>query len=226
MKKLVSFVLLACFCLGLAACGSSSKVSATADSSSSSPVASSSAADPSAVPEGSAAPAPVSTPEPTPAAPDLQPLVDSLNEEEAAQRTEDDPAVGVFEVATAANTINYKFAMSIFQYVIMMAEYGDAESLNAYNRLLDSLPGLENSLENALRETVPDINVDVLLMVDEYSGEVAALVHGGSIIYDLVNGVGTAPTDVEPILVLEELPPEVQAQLAEYAGLTSGEPAA
>lgn len=226
MKKLVSFVLLACFCLGLAACGSSAKVSAAnSDASSSSPAASS-VADSSATPEVSAAPAPVPTPEPTPDGMDLQPLVDSLNEEEVAQRTEDDPSVGVFEVAEAANTINYKFAMSIFQYVILMAEAGDSESMNAYNRLLDSLPALENSLENALRESVPEINVDVLLMVDEYSSEVAAVIHNGSIIYDLVNGVGTAPADVTPILVLEDLPPEVQAQLEEYANALSGEPAA
>ena len=104
-----------------------------------------------------------------------------------------------------------------------MAEMGDAESLNAYNRLVDSLPPLEGSLENALRESIPDINVDVLLMVDEYSDEVAALVHNGQIIYDRVNGVGTAPKGITPILEPEELPADFQAKLDEYKdSLASG----
>lgn len=220
MKKMICFVLLMCFCLSMAACGASNNASAASDKSSASPAAS--AVAPSAAPtDAPAAP----TPAPTPEVSDLQPIVDSLNTEEVAQRTEDDPSIGVFEVAKAPNTINYKFAMNIFQYVIMMAEIGDAESLNAYNRLLDSLPALENSLENALRESVPELNVDVLLMVDEYSDEVTAVVHDGQIIYDLVNGVGTAPEGITPILEIEELPPEVQEKLNEMlSGETSEAP--
>lgn len=220
MKKMICFVLLMCFCLSMAACGASNNASAASDKSSASPAAS--AVAPSAAPtDAPAAP----TPAPTPEVSDLQPIVDSLNTEEVAQRTEDDPSIGVFEVAKAPNTINYKFAMNIFQYVIMMAEIGDAESLNAYNRLLDSLPALENSLENALRESVPELNVDVLLMVDEYSDEVTAVVHDGQIIYDLVNGVGTAPEGITPILEPEELSPEVQEKLNEMlSGETSEAP--
>ena len=224
MKKMICFVLLMCFCLSMAACGASNNASAASDKSSASPAAS--AVAPSAAPTDAAAPsdAPAApTPAPTPEVSDLQPIVDSLNAEEVAQRTEDDPSIGVFEVAKAPNTINYKFAMNIFQYVIMMAEIGDAESLNAYNRLLDSLPALENSLENALRESVPELNVDVLLMVDEYSDEVTAVVHDGQIIYDLVNGVGTAPEGITPILEPEELPPVVQEKLNE---MLSGESSA
>lgn len=220
MKKMICFVLLMCFCLSMAACGASNNASAASDKSSASPAAS--AVAPSAAPtDAPAAP----TPAPTPEVSDLQPIVDSLNAEEVAQRTEDDPSIGVFEVAKAPNTINYKFAMNIFRYVIMMAEIGDAESLNAYNRLLDSLPALENSLENALRESVPELNVDVLLMVDEYSDEVTAVIHDGQIIYDLVNGVGTAPEGITPILEIEELPPEVQEKLNEMlSGETSEAP--
>jgi len=202
MKRIVSLLLVLCFCVGLVACGKSSASSA-------SPNASAPAAA-----EAPAAPEAVPTPTPTPFS--LQPLVDDLNAEEAAQRTEDDPSVGVFEVASAENTINYKFAMHIFQYVIMMAQAGDAENLNAYNRLLDSLPALEASLENALRESQPDLNVVIYLMSDEYSDVVAAVVENGEIVYDYVNGVGTAPTGITPILESEELPPEVQARLDEF----------
>ena len=233
MKKMICFVLLMCFCLSMAACGASNNASAASDKSSASPVASevapsaapTDAAAPSAAPAApSAAPA-APTPSPVPVVSELQSIVDSLNEEEVAQRTEDDPSIGVFEVAKAPNTINYKFAMNIFQYVILMAEMGDAESLNAYNRLVDSLPPLEGSLENALRESIPDINVDVLLMVDEYSDEVAALVHNGQIIYDRVNGVGTAPEGITSILKAEDLPPEVQEKLNEMlSGETSAAP--
>ena len=221
MKKMICFVLLMCFCMSMAACGASNNASAASDKSSASPVASEVA--PSAAPTDAAAPsaAPAApTPSPVPVVSELQSIVDSLNEEEVAQRTEDDPSIGVFEVAKAPNTINYKFAMNIFQYVILMAEMGDAESLNAYNRLVDSLPPLEGSLENALRESIPDINVDVLLMVDEYSDEVAALVHNGQIIYDRVNGVGTAPEGITSILKAEDLPPEVQEKINE---MLSGE---
>ena len=220
MKKMICFVLLMCFCLSMAACGASNNASAASDKSSASPAAS--AVAPSAAPTDTPA---APTPAPTPEVSELQSIVDSLNAEEVAQRTEDDPSIGVFEVAKAPNTINYKFAMNIFQYVIMMAEIGDAESLNAYNRLLDSLPALENSLENALRESVPELNVDVLLMVDEYSDEVTAVVHNGQIVYDLVNGVGTAPEGITPILEPEELPPEVQEKLNEMlSGETSAAP--
>ena len=208
MKRIVSLLLVLCFCFGLAACGKSSASSASPSASSASPSA---AAAPSATPAATAEP----TPEPTPTPVNLQPLVDDLNAEEAAQRTADDPSVGVFEVADAENTINYKFAMSIFQYVILMAQTGDAENLNAYNRLLDSLPQLEASLENALRESQPDLNVVVYLMSDEYSDEVAAVVENGEIIYDLVNGVGTAPKGITPILEVAELPADVQAKLDE-----------
>lgn len=206
MKKIVSLILVLCFCFGLAACGKSS--------SSASPSAA--AATPAAA-ENTAAAAPAeATPAPTPTPINLQPLVDDLNKEEVAQRTEDDPSVGVFEVSEAENTINYKFAMHIFQYVIMMAQAGDAENLNAYNRLLDSLPALENSLENALHESNPGLHVVVLLMTDEYSDEVAAVVEDGEIVYDLVNGIGTAPAGVTPILEAAELTPEMQEQLDEF----------
>ena len=211
MKRIVSLLLVLCFCVGLAACGKSSAASASPSAA--------------AAPTASAAPAaaPESTPAPAPTPVNLQPLVDDLNAEEVAQRTEDDPSVGVFEVASEENTINYKFAMHIFQYVIMMAQAGDAENLNAYNRLLDSLPGLEVSLENALRESQPDLNVVVYLMSDEYSDEVAAVVENGEIIYDLVNGVGTAPKGITPILESEELPADVQAKLDEFKdSLASG----
>jgi len=235
MKKYVSILLVLCLSLGLAACGASNKASAATPATAAAPAPSAEAA-----PASSAVPAPEATPaapaaevasaapapEATPDVSSLQPLVDSLNEEEIAQRTEDDPSMGVFEVGKEENTIIYKFAMHIFQYVIMMAESGDAENLNAYNRLLDSLPALENSLENALRESQPDLKVIVYLMTDEFSKEVAAVVENGEIIFDLVNGIGTAPTDVEPIVVMEDLPPEVQEQLDGFKNAITSEAAA
>ena len=210
MKRIVSLLLVLCFCFGLAACGKSS--ASTASTTAAAPAATAPAAAP-------AEP----TPAPTPEVVSLQPLVDELNAEEVAQRTEDDPSVGVFEVGKEENTIYYKFAMSIFQYVIMMAQGGDMENLNAYNRLLDSLPPLENSLENALRESRPDLNVVIYLMADEYSDKVAAVVENGEIVYDLVNAIGTAPVGVTPILKMEELPPELQAQIEGLTGSADAE---
>ena len=209
MKRIVSLFLVLCFCFGLVACGKS------ASPSSASPSAASDNASPAAAPAAAAAAPAEPTPAPAPAKPSMQSLVDDLNAEEVAQRTEDDPSVGVFEVGSGENTIVYKFAMEIFRYVILMAQTGDQENLNAYNRLLESLPGLENSLENALHSSAPDVNVIVYLMMDEYSSDVTAVVDNGEITYDLVNGVGTAPAGVQPILDAGEIPPEVQAQIDE-----------
>ena len=229
MKKTISILLVLCLSLGLAACGAANKAAAETPvltaAASAAPAATEAPAAPAAS-ETPAAPAASAAPEATPPASPLQMLVDSLNEEEIAQRTEDDPSIGVFELGSEENTIVYKFAMHIFQYVIMMAQAGDAENMNAYNRLLDSLPALENSLENALRESQPDLKVVVYLMTDEYSEEVTAVVENGEIIYDLVNGIGTVPKGVTPILVPEELPPEVQEQLDELKTALSGGTAA
>ena len=212
MKKHVALILAICFCFSLAACGASAASSA--------PTPAPAAEQPASTP----APTPAPTAEPAPESLDLQPLVDSLNEEEVSQRTDDDPSIGVFELGKDKNTIVYKFAMHIFQYVIMMAEAGDAENMNAYNRLIESLPSLEVSLENALRESTPEVDVLVIMMTDEYSDEATAVVDNGEIIYDKVNAVGDAPTGITPILEAEELPPEVQAQLDEFENaLTSGD---
>ena len=209
MKRIVSLFLVLCFCFGLAACGKSAAPSSASPSAD----AAAPAAAPAAAADAPAAAPAEPAPAPAPAKPDMQTIVADLNAEEVAQRTADDPSVGVFEVGSGENTIIYKFAMEIFQYVIMMAQGGDAESMNAYNRLLDSLPGLENSLENALHESFPEVNVVVYLMTDEFSTDVTAVVDNGEIIYDLVNGIGTAPTGVQPIMEMEEMPPEIQAQL-------------
>jgi len=223
MKKTISILLVLCLSLGLAACGAANKAAAETPVLTAAASAAPAATETPAASETPAAPAASAAPEATPPASPLQMLVDSLNEEEIAQRTEDDPSIGVFELGSEENTIVYKFAMHIFQYVIMMAQAGDAENMNAYNRLLDSLPALENSLENALRESQPDLKVIVYLMTDEFSEEVTAVVENGEIVYDLVNGIGTAPTGVTPILVTEELPPEVQEQLDELKNaLSSG----
>lgn len=212
MKKIVSLLLVLCFCFGLAACGKSAKDNA--------PSASAPAAAPAEAP--SEAPAAEAAPALAPEKTDLQQLVDELNAEEVAQRTDDDPSIGVFEVGKQENTIVYKFAMHIFQYVIMMAQGGDAENLNAYNRLLDSMPSLQVSLESALRESNPDVHVVVYLMTNEYSDEATAVIENGEITYDLVNGIGTAPVDATAVLTPEELPPEVQNQLEEFAGSLNG----
>ena len=211
MKKFVSIFLLLCVCFGLAACGSSGN-----DASASNTKASSASPSASSASE-SAAPAPTPTPTPTPVPTidpvHLQEVVNSLNVEEIAQRKESDPSMGIFEVSQADNTLNYKISMQVFEYVITMAQQGDEESLNAYNRLLDSLPAVGKSLEDAMQKTLPGVHVDVILMFDEYTPDVAAVIHDGSIIYDVVNGVGTAPADVKPIVNVEELPPELQAKI-------------
>ena len=213
MKKNLVLVLILCLCFCLTACGAAAS-GTPAQAPAATPAAASEAA-PTAAPfrkyvqsRGMAA---------ATAAPQVnyQELVDSLNVEEVAQHTEDDPSVGVFELGKEPNTIVYKFAMHIFQYVILMAESGDQENLNAYNRMIESLPELENSLENALRESFPELNIQVYMMVDEYSGDVTAVVDEGEIIFDGVNGVGTKPLDVKPILTLDDLTPEEQAMLEE-----------
>ena len=209
MKRIVSLLLVLCFCVGLAACGKSSA---------SSPSPSASSASPSAAAAPSATPAPTAEPkaEPTPVPFSIQELVDALNAEELAQRTEEDPYIAVFEVAAEANTINYKLAMDYFQYVISTAIGGEAEFIDAYNRILTSIPPIENSLESMIHETQPDLNVVVIVMNDSFSTEVAAVIDNGEIIYDVVNGVGTAPKDITPIIVPKELSPEMQAELDEF----------
>ena len=209
MKKIVSLLLVLCFCVGLAACGKSSAASASPSASSASPSAASAPAS---------SPAPTAEPkaEPTPVPFSIQELVDALNAEELAQRTEEDPYIAVFEVAAEANTINYKLAMDYFQYVISTAIGGEAEFIDAYNRILTSIPPIENSLESMIRETQPDLNVVVIVMNDSFSTEVAAVIDNGEIIYDVVNGVGTAPKDITPIIVPKELSPEMQAELDEF----------
>lgn len=208
MKKIVSLLLVFCFCIGLAACGKSDSASAS-PSSDASPATPAESAAPTAEPQ----PSPAATAEPV----NIQELVDALNAEELAQRTEDDPYIAVFEVAKEPNTINYKLAMDYFQYVISTAATGDAEFIDAYNRILNSIPPIENSLEGMIRETSPELNVVVLVMYDELSSEVAAVVDNGGIVYDVVNGVGTAPTDIASIIVPEELPEELKQQLEEFA---------
>ena len=209
MKKIVSLLLVLCFCVGLAACGKSSAASASPSASSASPSAASAPAS---------SPAPTAEPkaEPTPVPFSIQELVDALNAEELAQRTEEDPYIAVFEVAAEANTINYKLAMDYFQYVISTAIGGEAEFIDAYNRILTSIPPIENSLESMIHETKPELNVVVIVMNDSFSTEVAAVIDNGEIIYDVVNGVGTAPKDITPIIVPKELSPEMQAELDEF----------
>ena len=91
-----------------------------------------------------------------------------------------------------------------------MAQQGDAEAMTAYNRLVESLPGLEDTLENALRESDPGVNIKVMLMFNEYSENVIVVAEDGEIIYDQVNGVGTAPTGVTTIVEVGEVPSEMQ----------------
>lgn len=208
MKRIVSLLLVLCFCVGLAACGKSnaSSVSPSADAS---PATPSGTAAPSAQPTAAAAP----SPEPV----SIQELVDALNAEELAQRTADDPYIAVFEVAKEPNTIHYKLAMDYFQYVISTAMTGEAEFVDAYNRILNSIPPIENSLEGMIHETSPELNVVVIVMYDQLSSNVAAVIDNGGIIYDVVNGVGTEPTGLAPIVEPEELPDDVKQQLEEYA---------
>lgn len=208
MKRIVSLLLVLCFCVGLAACGKSnaSSVSPSADAS---PATPSGTAAPSAQPTAAAAP----SPEPV----NIQELVDALNAEELAQRTADDPYIAVFEVAKEPNTIHYKLAMDYFQYVITTAMTGEAEFVDAYNRILNSIPPIENSLEGMIHETSPELNVVVIVMYDQLSSNAAAVIDNGGIIYDVVNGVGTEPTGLAPIVEPEELPDDVKQQLEEYA---------
>ena len=220
MKKTVSILLVLCFCLGFAACGASANASSTTPATDS-PAASAAPSAPAAsdAPAASAAPAAATAS----AAPSMQSVVDSLNEEELAQRTEEDPSVGVFELGEDENTIIYKLAMDYFQYVIIMAQNDNTESLNAYNRILDILPNMWGSLEKTLSEAYPGLKVKVYLMEDAYSSDVAAVVENGEIVYDIVNGVGTAPKDVKPIIQPEDLPPELQAELDELKNSLNGE---
>ncbi len=221
MKRIVSLLLVFCFCFGLAACGKSSASSASAAPSASSASPSANAASPKPAEPTVSSPEPAA--EPTPVPFNIQDLVDALNAEELAQRTEEDPYIAVFEVAQEANTINYKLAMDYFQYVISTAIAGDAEFIDAYNRILTSIPPIENSLESMIHETQPDVNVVVLVMYDSFSDEVAAVINNGGIDYDVVNGVGTAPKGITPIIAPEELPEEVKSQIDELKNVLEKE---
>ena len=112
--------------------------------------------------------------------------------------------------------------MDYFQYVISTAITGEAEFVDAYNRILNSIPPIENSLEGMIRETSPELNVVVIVMYDQLSSNAAAVIDNGGIIYDVVNGIGTAPAELTPIVVPEELPEDVQQQLDEYAASLNG----
>ena len=210
MKKKVSIMLVLCICFCLAACGAAASNNAAAPT-----------AQPAAAETLAAAETPAASPDTAvPAAAEmssnqaeLQSMVDSLNAEENAHRTPDDPSVGIFELGKEPNTIIYKLSMQYFQYVVMMAQAGDQEHMNAYNRTVEYLPPVEVNLENALRESMPELNVLVYMMEDEYSSKVIAVVDNGEIVYDSVNGVGTAPEDVTPIVLLEDLPPEAREQI-------------
>ena len=201
-KSVLVLVLILCFCL--TACGAAASGTASVST---------------ATPEAAVAPAAAPTAQTAVksevAQYNLQELVDSLNEEEVAQHTDDDPSLGVFELGTEPNTIIYKFSMHIFRYVIMMAEKGDQENMSAYNRMIESLPNLENALESALRASYPELNIQVYMMMDEYSGDVTAVIEDGEIIFDGVNGVGTMPTGVKPIVNINTLSPEERAAIEE-----------
>ena len=210
MKKKVSIMLVLSICFCLAACG------AAASNSAATPTAQPAAAETLAAAETPAASPDTAVPaaaEMSSNHAELQSMVDSLNAEENAQRTEDDPSVGIFELGKEPNTIIYKLSMQYFQYVVMMAQAGDQEHMNAYNRTVEYLPPVEVNLENALHESMPELNVLVYMMEDEYSSNVIAVVDNGEIVYDSVNGVGTAPEDVAPIVLLEDLPPEAREQI-------------
>ena len=210
MKKFVSLLLVLCFCLGLAACGKSASPS-NASAAEPAAAAPAPATDSAPTPAPTAAPAP--TPVPTPAPIDLEPLVRDLNAEEKIQRSEDDPSIGVFEVGTQKNTIIYKISMYYFWNVIALSQAGDAESIDAYNRVVESLPAVEVSLENALRAVEPELNIVVYLMSNEYSGDVVAVIDNGEITYDFINDIGTAPSGVTSILDPSKMPAEMRETL-------------
>ena len=155
-------------------------------------------------------PTPVLTSEPTPLpqngsmkASDLQELVDSLNAENAAQRTENDASIGIFELGSTGHTINYKVTIPSLQDSIKHAREGNGEHLRIYNQIIESLPELEDNLyadlRTALPEDDPNLKVVIILMYDEFSDDVIAVVDGGRIIYDVVNNVGSKPFDIVPI---------------------------
>jgi len=133
----------------------------------------------------------------------LQNLVDSLNTENAAQRTENDASIGIFELGSTGHTINYKVTIPSLRDSIKHAREGNAEHLRIYNQIIESLPELEDNLDadlrTALPEDDPNLKVVIILMYDEFSDDVIAVVDGGRIIYDVVNNVGSKPFDIVPI---------------------------
>ena len=149
-----------------------------------------------------------STPTPVPQAAsletdELQKLVDSLNAEIAVQRTENDASIGIFELGSTGHTINYKVTIPSLRDSIKHAREGNAEHLRIYNQIIDTLPELEDNLDadlrTALPEDDPNLKVVIILMYDEFSDDVIAVVDGGRIIYDVVNNVGSKPFDIVPI---------------------------
>lgn len=134
---------------------------------------------------------------------DIKKLVESLNEQAKEKplfpEVDGYESFSAFQVGDESNTILLKTSSEVFTQAIKYAQNGDAESIKAYYRLLESFPSLESSLEKALQESQPEIDVVIVLMIDEKSSDVAAVFNDGKILYDIMNGSGTIPTGITPI---------------------------
>lgn len=203
MKKIASVMLLICLCLILAACGKSDAAQAAQET-------------PAPV-EETVAPTPEPTPEPTPVPVDLQPIVDQLNAVEMEQREKEYPFVGVYELTEDGQSINYKLALKDFGLVVLGADMGEAECIEAYNKTLDELPQMAIALENVMKEEAPGHTISLILMLEEHSDQVVAVVIGGQIVYDAINGVGVKPEGITPIIEPETTPAPAAEPAAEPA---------
>ncbi len=230
MKRFVCAALLVCMSLALAACGSNAAAPTAAPAAkpaaaSTAEPAAASTAEPAAAPTVVSAAAPTAKPAAAPtaapaaetavanAAPSaLEALVAALNEEQQAQQKAEDP-IQIHYDAGENNTVLYKVTMDAVDVLAYMAEYGETGAIEAYNTLVSQLLPVQQMASERIQKRDESVSVVLRLCTDTQFNRTIAAIENGEVIYDRVNGIGTAPADDVPPTTLEDLPPEVQEEI-------------
>ena len=194
MKKITCILLLVCLCMTLAACADSGAAQA----------ASVPAAEQSA-PAADATPKP--TPEPKKEPVNLQPMVDELNAVEMDQRQNKEmPFMGVYSLTEDGRNVIYKMYVEHFEIVALGADLGGEDYIAGYNETLNELPAMCQAMEDVVHIDDPDAHVYIYLMFTKDSDQILAVSSSEQILYDVLNGIGDAPTGITPILEPETTP--------------------
>lgn len=197
MKKIMSVLLLVCLCLALAACGNSGAAQASSVP----------AADASPAADAAPKPAPKPTPESKREPVNLRPMVDELNAVELEERQNKEmPFMGVYSVSDDGHDVIYKMAVEHFEFVALGADLGGEEYIDGYNETLNELPPMCQAIEDVVHIDAPDARVYIYLMFTKDSDQVLAVSSSEQILYDVLNGIGEAPTGITPIVPPEATP--------------------